>query len=392
MYRPGNALPQLQNISRTSAPPVYQPLQAARAGQAKLIAGAPAVYRPDNRVPSLRTANELTRAANRAGLSMCPSSFNVESPSVTPVACKSPAMQMKAASSGTKGQQLHANPPGNVVQRLVYLLSQDVLNKGTYRNLTQLEQGSEDPTRSLHPVPDLNSPFATLERNESLHIIVHGGGGTVEGMDGPGEFAEFLISQGLDPDKHRGTIRLISCFSGTPVFDDDSSFVERFAGAMRKKGFTNPVIGFDGLVRAASGGRIMVIPPSQAGEFFKLSKMFDLAKAEFAELQKVKPSAKASQDEIELFLELANDVKKKITKIKEKMEALWVPQAIGKNIVHIPEVKEYMGDMPLAGLWERKQADQEWEEWQTQKARAFGMIGNNESIRPRTDFSSEYIS
>jgi len=387
VYRPNNALPRVQNLSRTSAPPVYHLLQGAPAGQAKLIAKAPAVYRPDNRVPVLRTANDLTRGANRAGLPTRP-----QSSSATPATCQSPAMQMKAASSGTKGQQLHTNTAVNVVQRLVYLLSQDVLNKGTYRNLTQLEQGFVDPTRSLRPVPDPSSPFATLERNESLHIIVHGGGGTVEGMDSPQEFAEFLISRGLDPDKHRGTIRLISCFSGTQVFDDGSSFVEQFAAALRKKGFTNPVIGFDGLVRAASGGQIMVIAPSQAAEFFKLSRMGDLLKNEFAELQQIKPSATASQEEVDIFLDLVNDTKEKITKVNKKMEALWVPQAIGKNTVHIPEVKEYMGDMPLASLWERKQADQEWEEWQTRKMRAFGMLGNNESIRPRTDHSSEYIS
>lgn len=381
VYRPDNALLQSKSTVRTPAPSVYGVPRLAAVSQTKLAAGAPAVYRPDNRVPSFgKSGFPATQAAG-----------------ITPAAFKfQTTMQMNPSSrfSGIavrQNQKLHANAQVNVVQRLVYLLSEDVLEKGTYRNLVQNEDGYEDPTRSLRPIPDLSSPFATLERNESLHIIVHGGGGTVQGMSGPAEFAEFLVGRGLDPDKHRGTIRLISCFSGTPNLDG-TTFAEQFAGELRKKGFTNPVIGFDGLVRAGSGGRIFVIPPGQAGEFFRLSRRGDRLKKEFQELQSVKPTGNSSQDEIEVFIELAKGIKDEIEDVNKKMAALWVPQAIGKNIIHIPEVKEYMGDMPLGTLSQRRQEDREWEEWQTQKMRAFGMLGENESIRPRTDFSSEYIS
>jgi hypothetical protein len=272
----------------------------------------------------------------------------------------------------------------------VYLISEDSTAQGTYRHLTDLEDGYDDPTGSLFPILDLDAPFASLERNETLHIIVHGGGGQVEGM-GPAAFAEFLVGRGLDPDKHRGTIRLISCFSGTRNFRG-STFVEDFAAEMRKKGFTNPMIGFDGLVRAASGGRILVVEPANVDKFFKYSAMTDLLKSKFEELKEQKPTTSSTQEEIAEFMQKLEDIKKKHALVTKKLSELWVPQSIGKNIVHIPEVKEYVGDMPMATLWERMKGDREWEDWQTQQMRAFNMIGEGESIKPRTDFSSEYIS
>jgi hypothetical protein len=162
-------------------------------------------------------------------------------------------------------------PPAKVVQRLVDLLSEDEMTRGTYRHLTQIDPEATDPTCSLRAIPDHNHPYATLGRNESLHVIVHGGGGTVSGMD-PEQYAAFLQGRGLDPDKHRGVIRLVSCFSGTPD-SNGNTFVQQFAAVMRRRGFTNQIIGFNGLVRAISGARILVVPPDQALEFFRLSQL-----------------------------------------------------------------------------------------------------------------------
>lgn len=330
VYNPFRQTRTVQQTPARKAPPVYNPYKQASALQQKPASVAPPVYRPQRAPmqPAFRAASTVCRPAAAHPLSR-------------PASVRQAVSQCKPAQhpAATCIPSPNAAPPKSkqVVQRLVYLISEDSTAQGTYRNLTTLPPNHTDPTGSLRAVPDDNSPFADLGLNESLHIIVHGGGGTVDGMT-PAKFAERLVARGLDPDKHRGVIRLVSCFSGTPD-DMGNTFIAQFAQEMRGRGFSNQFIGFNGLVRAASGGKILVVPPEKAAEFFKLSQMKKMLEEDGQLLELDKPSKGAGKDEFERFFQKAEDWKKKFKMVVDKLAALWVPQSLKTNIVLIPEVK-----------------------------------------------------
>ncbi|HEX4951994.1 MAG TPA: DUF4157 domain-containing protein [Thermoanaerobaculia bacterium] len=314
-----------------------------------------------------------------------------------------PAPSAAAPASRARSAQAHPAParrvpprrPSGVIQRLVYLISDDSLTKGSYRNLTQLLPGHTDPTESLRAL-DLSQeglPFDQLGNLESLHLIVHGGGGTVDGMD-PDEFVVYLMRRGLRSDQHQGTIRLISCYSATPTSTlAGSSFVVEFAAALRRRGFSNPVIGFDGLVRAGKGGQILVIPPSQSGQFWKLSGMKSLLEGQWEQLKGEKPGPTADDIERELYLLEVAEWKRKFDLVVKKLEALWVPQRLGVNLVHIAEAKQYSTEGLLKpDLYTRRQEAKRWHERQQEYMVGMGLIKPGESARPLRDYSSSYIS
>jgi hypothetical protein len=357
--------------------PVRVPANRPPTGRAQAtVAFAPHVYRP--------LANSGTAQTKIGTLTPRPAQQNrLPGRSIQPGSTRQPALATRTVAN----MQLQ---PAGVVQRLVDLLSEDDMTRGTYRHLTQTDPGATDPTGSLRAIPDLNHPYATLGRNESLHIIVHGGGGTVIGMD-PEQFAAFLERRGLDPDKHRGVIRLVSCFSGTPDVNGNT-FVQQFAGVMRRRGFTNQIIGFNGLVRATSGAQILVVPPDKAAEFFKLSRMKTLLETQLRQAQQRKPTASSTQEQVTEFLVSTQELLAKYKLITEKLSKLWVPQNLQTNIVVIPEAKEYMGEIPVADSYTRRHADEAWEDWMRQQMQRFNMLGPGQSARPLHDYSASYIS
>jgi hypothetical protein len=316
VYRPSNNPASVQRKPAVGAPPVYNPFAKASIlskNQDRIVgpkqgpmalcirsAGTPAVSRhPPGELPVQRHAGAIPLPASfpanrsptgraQAAVAFAPRVYRPLANSgtaqtkigtLTPRPTQQNRLPGKAIEPdstrrlplATRTLADMQRPPAKVVQRLVDLLSEDEMTRGTYRHLTQIDPEATDPTCSLRAIPDHNHPYATLGRNESLHVIVHGGGGTVSGMD-PEQYAAFLQGRGLDPDKHRGVIRLVSCFSGTPD-SNGNTFVQQFAAVMRRRGFTNQIIGFNGLVRAISGARILVVPPDQALEFFRLSQL-----------------------------------------------------------------------------------------------------------------------
>ncbi len=284
--------------------------------------------------------------------------------------------------------------PTGVVQRLVYLISDDALTQGTYRNLTQIPEGHTDPTGSLRALDRwfVGLPFDQLGPRESLHLIIHGGGGSVEDMD-PDQFVAYLIDRGLHPRFHGGTIRLVSCYSGTPSATlGGSTFVQRFTTALRQAGFGNAVIGFDGLVRAAKGGQILVIPPGQAAEFWRLSNLKDYLHEKWRELTARKPPPGTDELEVELYLLEVADFKGKFDKVVAKIEKLWVPQRLGQNLIHIPEARPMPVSRTLLDSYSREQEAKRWHLWRERQMRSMHLIKPGESARPLRDYSSSYIS
>jgi len=261
-------------------------------------------------------------------------------------------------------RQLARSAEMRAIQRLVWLIDEDSLTAGSYRHLTEVDP-EEDPTGSLRPVDtDIGGlPFEQLGTNESLHVIVHGGGGSTSVGDA-GELLDYLMARGLRPEEHRGTIRLISCFSGTP--GPGGTFAGQFADELRRRGFTNAVIGFDGLVQVRDGARVYVVSPANAQEFFLRSRLKDRHKLEFSEISSRKPPQGASQDDIDLFLLEVEEFKERFNANIAKMQALWQPQQIGQNIVHIAEAKQYIGDMLGPDVFQRQQEEKRFYDWYNQ--------------------------
>lgn len=225
-------------------------------------------------------------------------------------------------------------PP--VVQRLVWKVSNDDSSNSSYDNL--INPTGIDTTGSLRAVnpsvPGL--PLAQLGTNESLHVVVHGDGkGKVEGMNAS-EFLDYLIAQGFDGTKHRGAIRLISCFSGTPT-KGDTTFAESFASVLREHEFTNAVIGFNGLVQARSGGSIRVVAPENVPEFEMLSNVLTtLTQHQVSVAFNNAPSADATKEDRDRWQQYLAQVRGVADTRRAEVERLWQPQQIGHNIVYIP--------------------------------------------------------
>jgi hypothetical protein len=248
-----------------------------------------------------------------------------------------------------------------VIQRLVLLIDEDSMTAGSYRHLTSIDPET-DPTGSLRSInEDLDGlPLEQLGLNETLHVIVHGGGGETSIGDA-GALLDYLMERGLRSYVHRGAIRLISCFSGTP--SPTGTFAQKFATELRTRGFTNAVIGFDGLVQVRDGASVYVVPPGKSREFFLRSQRKDRQKREFEELSARKPAKNAPQEDVDFILLEVEMWKTGFDDNIQKLSNLWEPQSIGKNIVYIAEAKEYIGDMLRPDVYSRQQDQKRFDDW-----------------------------
>lgn len=234
--------------------------------------------------------------------------------------------------------------PARVVQRLVILVSRDSAAEKNYENLVgsdssadaSLRGGSEDAQ---------GKPLDQLGESETLHIVSHGDGkGHIEGQDDAGQpkqmdasqFLDFLIKGGLDPAKHKGTIRFVSCLSGTKM-RSGKTFAEEFTSALREKKFQNAVIGFDGLVGVKQDTSIGVVPPSKISEHDMLNNV-QITLAEMRQ-KTVSGMSGLTREQFAAKKKYAEEllaVRK--TRIAE-MNALFVPAEPGKNIAYFPAAK-----------------------------------------------------
>jgi hypothetical protein len=271
---------------------------------------------------------------------------------------------------------------GGVIQPMVIRISVDDETASTYRNLTIIPSGYSDTTGSLRPVnASLDRlPLDGLRPDETLHIIVHGDGrGRVEGMDAAGLLA-YLVRRGLDPNYHHGTIRLVSCYSATPILEG-TTFVQEFVAVLRRNGFVNAAIGFDGLVRAGRDGGILVVSKENQERFYELKREREKLKFEFEGL--VESSGFYKQDEIlrEMFLKDLSDFKVRMAKVQDEQESLWERQSLGKNLLHIAEA-----------IIDHSHGDDDWHRRQRATLEGFNMIRPGGSVKPVRDYSLSYIS
>jgi hypothetical protein len=263
-------------------------------------------------------------------------------------------------------------------------VSDDSSSNSSYQNLIQ-DSGGQHSLAPVNPgIPGADTkPLRQLGANETLHVIVHGDGrGRVEGMN-PSEFLGYLTVKGFNGRVHRGTIRLISCYSGTQT-EEDTTFAESFAIALRDRGFTNAVIGFDGLVQAREGGAIRVVAPSNIKAFDMLSNVL-ITLTEHSLLVATHPPARLSSngEEMKLWREYLQGINGVMKSRREEIEKLWEGQRIGKNIVHFESGTADLG---------RQRDARKFDSWHHRQLVAYNQIGPGEASRPSTDFSSSYIS
>jgi hypothetical protein len=176
------------------------------------------------------------------------------------------------ATAGALARMRRGAPPDQpLLQRLVHTIGKDTVSKNNERNLVVREEGMDDPGGSLRLAGDHQSeyPLRELGPDESLHVIGHGDGkGSIEGMDAE-KFVDYLVGKGLTVGKHRGAIRLVSCFSATKTAGD-RILSQEIVLELRKRGFDNPVISFDGLVRVSPGARVGTVAPENVEAYDKL--------------------------------------------------------------------------------------------------------------------------
>jgi hypothetical protein len=234
-----------------------------------------------------------------------------------------------------------------VVQRLVILVSRDSAAVKNYENLVAASPGYTDPTGSLREgSADVQGPpLGQLGEMETLHIVSHGDGqGHIEGQDEKGaskqmtasEFLTFLIGAGLDPKKHKGAIRLVSCLSGTKTARG-TTFAEDFTNALRSRGFSNAVIGFDGLVAVRDHASIGVVPPSKIKEHEMLTNVqVTLGEMHQRAAESLKEVSPKQRELVEQRKQYAADILAVRKQRIAEANALFEPQKIGKNIVYFP--------------------------------------------------------
>jgi len=360
VYRPDANMKSVlaKTAGRSTAPPVYRP--SAIPAQKKSVSSpaasrgvnhasqtalgpAPPVYQPapsgsiKKVISPSRTTMPFSDRGNMNG-ALQPRAFNRQQS----IFFTSQVQNSRIGSSQMPPSlaALRSVSRGTTIQRLVILVSRDDMAAKNYDNLVEIGQGYIDPTNSLRPFNDAlkGKPFDQLGQNETLHIVSHGDGqGHIEGQDdkdnpvqmNASEFLTFMIKYGLKP-THKGAIRFISCFSGTPT-SSGTTFAEEFKNALRKQGFDNPVIAFDGLVGVKPNAHVGVVPPSQVNEFEKLQEVEAKLSKEYQELLNDKSIPNRMQ-RLEELLELR---KKRTTESNE----LFKPQnfrGVEPNIVYFP--------------------------------------------------------
>lgn len=218
----------------------------------------------------------------------------------------------------------------NPIQRMVWPIGRDETTESNYKNLTQIDP-TTDSTGSLREPKKEDRPFDDLGESESLHLIGHGDGqGKIEGMT-PDELVGYLKGLGLDPEKHKGTIRLVSCLSGTPT-PDKKLYTEMFKEALEAKTFTNGVIGFNGLVRVAEGASVKVLAPDHVPTFDEIQPKLDTLSKTIVRLALTPPNADPKSPEHQQWLQKLEDLKTEAAQYRVKIEPLWEPQNKDTNM------------------------------------------------------------
>ena len=388
VYRPNvntkSVLP--KTAQQSGAPPVYRP------------SAAPAHTQPTSARPGARPFNQSGKAA--AG-GFAPPVYRPVQPasihrSVTPDRVPfsgrhgkdAGPLQPKAfpkqqiAFTGSQSRQIAPSiSRSTTVQRLVILVSRDAIADQNYQNLINIDQ-TTDMTNSLREgngnLP--GKPLDQLGPNEALHIVSHGDGqGHIEGQDddgsqvqmGAGEFLSFLIKNGFKK-KHKGPIRLLSCFSGTRT-SSGTTFAEEFTIVLRNRGFDNPVIAFDGLVGVKPGAHIGVVAPSKVKEFDMLRNVAATLDQQFETLK----SAPPSESNLKRMREILDLKKQRI----DESNNLFEQQRRGDNanIVYFPTSPVSQGGPSELS---KQRAAREWEEWHQRQLKNFNMLDTGPSSTP----------
>lgn len=323
------SVPPHSRVETRPAPPVYRTQPGNHPSvQLRPVTGsrletrpAPPVYRPQD---PMQARVQLSPAG----------ASRVSPPAARPVFV--PAVQRVASSRPA---------PGGVVQRLVILVSQDSAAEKNYESLVNSDP-SADATGSLRGGDETvgGKPLDQLGESELLHIVSHGDGqGHVEGQDDAGqpkqmnasEFLDFLITAGLNPAKHKGTIRFVSCLSGTKT-KSGTTFAEQFTAALRKKNFQNAVIGFDGLVAIRQDTSIGVVPPSKIKEHDMLQNVQTTLGEMYQQTLASMKRKDLSREQFAARKQYAQDLLEvRKTRVAE-MNALFEPAEPGKNIAYFP--------------------------------------------------------
>ncbi len=173
------------------------------------------------------------------------------------------------------------------VQRMVYRIgSDDETLKTTEKVTGDDERNIDTETEGMPMYRILPGILSTgLKKNEELKIVGHGDTnfGLIGGLD-PQALVAKLMGQGLGSDQHKGDINLIVCLSGV-VPAVGHAVADAVCFYLRGEGFSNRVIGYEGLVHADPDGSLKVVPPDRQDEFLA-------AKGESEELCAINADAK----------------------------------------------------------------------------------------------------
>lgn len=154
------------------------------------------------------------------------------------------------------------------VQRMVYNIGSDETTMDTVAKVTKEGERNIDTETEGLPMVRMSPIFSNgLKKNEELKIVGHGDTnlGLIGGFT-PQQLVTKLMSQGLHSGQHKGDINLIVCLSGI-VPEVGHAVADAVCFYLRQEGYTNRVIGYEGLVHAQPDGSLRVIPPDRQDEF-----------------------------------------------------------------------------------------------------------------------------
>lgn len=222
-------------------------------------------------------------------------------------------------------------PPASAeqsIQRLVWRIGEDQTTIDNANRLSTVPPNHVDPTGSLHGV-DQNQgglPLAQLGQDETLHVVGHGDGALHIADLNPTEFVQHLVDNGLDPNTHKGTIRLVSCLSGLETAEGQY-LTDAVTLALREQGFENPVMGFEGLVQVTPSNSIRIIPPDKGAQFDALSTLLNELHSREFNLAFNPPPLDDVQARQEWQAKI-NQLRQNQVRARNKVEALWEPMSL----------------------------------------------------------------
>lgn len=184
----------------------------------------------------------------------------------------SPRVQSQLRLGQALNQSPRAGAPAATVQRKVVTVQShgphdlvaDDIQFETLKNLrNSTGHGVVDTLVKSNEIFDATKlPLEDMAENETLYVLGHGTGDTINGKTAPQLLA--LLEEFGYSNKHKGLIDLVSCQS--------AQYIAGLAKVMKDGGYSNDIKGYHGLVHVNAKGGFEVLPDSSAKDFLLLKQ------------------------------------------------------------------------------------------------------------------------